>query len=320
MSNNDLFDFEKHANSFKLEKILMPIIVKIMQDNGGSISRTDIDEQVSDYDERFDKEKVVYYDKKTSKGSYRPWLFTRNFSIKNLEQAGLLEIPQRNEIVLTQKGIDCDASKINVEQDITRISDKYWSKKAQERKNRNRPADDDQDGYTIGDNIDLLQNNWRSAVKKKIDKMDGKKFEVFSRGLLKQMNIKIDPNKGVNYTADGGIDGYGYYVGDDFRTIRVAIQCKRWSGSIGAPEIDKLRGATAKFGAEYGIFITNSHFSTDAKKAAITGNMPITLIDGDSLMKLIEKYEYNLIPVKTYELGEFYNDIGDESNNSEEDK
>ena len=57
--------------------------------------------------------------------------------------------------------------------------------------------------------------------------------------------------------------------------------------------------------ADYGIFITNSRFTVAAQEAAKEGT-PITLIDGDELVRLIIRYELYLEPIKTFELTDFY--------------
>lgn len=61
-----------------------------------------------------------------------------------------------------------------------------------------------------------------------------------------------------------------------------------------------------KFKADYGVFITNSRFTTSAREAARAGT-PITLIDGNDLVSLIVKYELYITPVTTYILDDFYN-------------
>ena len=38
------------------------------------------------------------------------------------------------------------------------------------------------------------------------------------------MGIDVDDEKGVQYVADGSIDGFGYVRSDDYRTRRVALQ------------------------------------------------------------------------------------------------
>lgn len=40
------------------------------------------------------------------------------------------------------------------------------------------------------------------------------------------MGVKLDKTKGMILSGDGGIDGFGYFESDEFRTSRVAIQEK----------------------------------------------------------------------------------------------
>lgn len=61
-----------------------------------------------------------------------------------------------------------------------------------------------------------------------------------------------------------------------------------------------------KYQADYGVFITNGRFTNAAKNAAREGS-PITLIDGNELVRLVIRYELYITPVKTYVLDEFYN-------------
>ena len=110
--------------------------------------------------------------------------------------------------------------------------------------------------------------------------------------------LKIDSSLGISATRDGGIDGFGYTISDDFRTTRVAIQAKRWNENqvIGSPEIDKFRGAMDKFRAEYGIFIaTIGDFAKDSyTNAKNEGTRTITLIDSNKIIELVENINYIL--------------------------
>ena len=128
------------------------------------------------------------------------------------------------------------------------------------------------------------------------------------------MYLKNSLNKLNNIwlIRDGGIDGYGYHVDqNDFRTTRVVIQCKRYNANpVTEPEINQFLGAMNKYQANYGVFITNSRFTNAARSAAREGS-PITLIDGNDLVKLVIRYELYITPVKTYVLDDFYlNDWG----------
>ena len=141
-----------------------------------------------------------------------------------------------------------------------------------------------------------------------IANMPSKKFEKFSHALLTKMGVQFT-DKGVQISNDGGIDGYGYHTDDDdFRTTRVVIQCKRYnSGAVSEPEINQFLGAMNKFQADYGVFITNSRFTNAARIAAREGT-PITLIDGNDLIRLIIRYELFITPVTTYVLDDFYSE------------
>lgn len=138
--------------------------------------------------------------------------------------------------------------------------------------------------------------------------MSPKKFEQFSRALLTKMGVQFT-DKGIKISNDGGIDGYGYHTDDDdFRTTRVVIQCKRYNTApVSEPDINQFLGAMNKFQADYGVFITNSRFTNAAREAAREGT-PITLIDGNDLVRLVIKYELYITPVTTYVLDDFYDE------------
>lgn len=54
------------------------------------------------------------------------------------------------------------------------------------------------------------------------------------------------------------------------------------------------------FNADYGIFITTSYFTKQAQSKAVQGGNIVTLIDGQRLVELIEKYQLYITSVKTY--------------------
>ncbi len=154
------------------------------------------------------------------------------------------------------------------------------------------------------DRLSNYDDEFRDRLLGAIQKMSPEKFEIFSRALLSKMGIEFT-EKGTQISNDGGIDGYGYCRTDDFRTSRVVIQCKRWQNSVGVSEINSFIGAMNVFRADYGVFITNSRYTASAREAARAGT-PVTLIDGNDLVRLVKKYELYVIPVQTYILDNFY--------------
>ena len=77
------------------------------------------------------------------------------------------------------------------------------------------------------------------------------------------------------------------------------------SSAVTEPDINQFLGAMNKFKADYGVFITNGRFTNKARDAAREGS-PITLIDGNELIKLVIKYQLYITPVTTYVLDDFY--------------
>lgn len=237
-------------------------------------------------------------------GPYKPFDFPFNFAIANLILAEYLERPKRGTVVLTRKGRSFKGDEKQLVDDVYKIALPKWK----ERSKKNQHKNSRQSG-SVPDTPLEEEDPWRTKLLEALNNLTPNKFEIFCRALVKKMNVDIDETIGIKQTGDGGLDGFGYMMADDFRTSSVAIQAKRWSKNlVSSPEIDKFRGAMDKYRADYGIFITTSSFSKDAKKAARTGTRIITLIDGERLVDLVAKYELYVTPVVTYELGEFFTD------------
>ena len=187
----------------------------------------------------------------------------------------------------------------------------YWEENSAKNKDKKVQKDEiinedieEESKSSEDDVLDDVKVKLQSAIAN----MPSKKFEQFSHALLTKMGVQFT-DKGVQISNDGGIDGYGYHTDDDdFRTTRVVIQCKRYNfGAVSEPEINQFLGAMNKFQADYGVFITNSRFTNAARIAAREGT-PITLIDGNDLIRLIIRYELFITPVTTYVLDDFYSE------------
>lgn len=182
---------------------------------------------------------------------------------------------------MSKKGRNVDINKFDANKDVRSISEAKFPHHKAKNELVIEKIEDDQDG------TNEIEEPWRQQLLDALMKMNPKKFELFCRGLLTKMGIAVDDEKGVQYVADGGIDGFGYVRSDDYRTTRVALQAKRWQGKVSAPEIDKFRGAMDKFNAEFGIFITNSDFTREAVKTAREGTRIITFLSNSILLFLL---------------------------------
>ena len=287
----------------KVAYLIKPIL-KVLQEAGGQLERSEIKERIVDLDDQIAEfSETVKRSKKTG-NTYREFDFKFNFAIKDLLFNELLTYSYSSPITLTEKGLYLDLNTLNVEKDIIETSKKHWEELSKKNK-KNRDID-------IGDNEEETQaeekirDDFKEKLLSAISKMSPKKFEAFSRALLNRMGVEFT-EKGVQISNDGGIDGYGYHTdANDFRPTRVVIQCKRYNTApVTEPEINQFLGAMNKYQADYGVFITNGRFTNSARIAAREGS-PITLIDGNDLVRLVTKYELYITPVKTYVLDEFY--------------
>ena len=283
------------------EKFLMLPIITELKQLGGQATTNDIKRGLVEGDYGIPETELTNT-KVGKNGSYRPFDFPFNFAITNLVMAEYLERPQRGLVVLTPKGRSFKGDKKQLVDDVYEITLPKWK----ERSKKDHHKDNDQDESVSDIQFDV-EDPWRTKLLDALNNLTPSKFEFFCRALVKKMNVDIDETIGVKQSGDGGLDGFGYMMADDFRTSSVAIQAKRWSKNlVSSPEIDKFRGAMDKYRADYGIFITTSSFSKEAVKAARTGTKIITLIDGERLVDLVAKYKLYVTPVVTYELGEFF--------------
>lgn len=297
-------------NSEEQVSYLIKPILEVLQAAGGQLERSEIRDRISELDEHIAEfEQKLYTSNKTG-NQYKKFDFKFNFAIKELGYVGLISYEKYNPIItLTQEGANVDLSTFDVKAEVRDKARAYWDEHSAKNKSKSKPvptpdAEDEENDSAEDDLMDDFKVKLQSAIAN----MSPAKFEQFSRALLTKMGVQFT-NKGMQISNDGGIDGYGYHIDDDdFRTTRVVIQCKRFNANpVGEPDINQFLGAMNKFKADYGVFITNSRFTNAAREAAREGT-PITLIDGNDLIRLVIKYELFITPVTTYVLDDFYSE------------
>lgn len=292
--------FEKYT-LIQREDILMKEIIDVLQIFGGKATKRQIIEKIIEVSDVIDEEFFEFSRiSKKSGAEYYPWKWNVNFAIKHLKNAGYI-VGNYREFELTGKGLSTNGDVVDISE-IRSVSESMKSKQIDENHTEN------QEDSVLEEDTPIVVLEWRNKLSQALQKMHPRRFEMFARRLIKEMGVDIDDTLGITYVGDGGIDGFGYVQGDDFRTTRVAIQAKRYDKShkISSSDIDRFRGAMDKFNAEFGIFITTSTFTKDAIKASRIGTRVITLINGEDIIDLVEKYQLYIKPVTTYELEDFY--------------
>lgn len=303
--------FDTLNNEQQVSYLIKPII-EVLQEAGGQLERSEIRDRISEKDEHIAEFEQKIYTSSKSGNQYKRFDFKFNFALKELNYVGFLMYEKYKPLVtLTEKGFAVDLDHFDVETEVREKAAIYWEENSTKNKDKKVQKDEiinedieEESKSSEDDVLDDVKVKLQSAIAN----MAPKKFEQFSRALLTKMGVQFT-DKGVQISNDGGIDGYGYHTDDDdFRTTRVVIQCKRYnSGAVSEPEINQFLGAMNKFQADYGVFITNSRFTNAARIAAREGT-PITLIDGNDLIRLIIRYELFITPVTTYVLDDFYSE------------
>ena len=300
---------DKLSSEQQVSYLIKPIL-EVLKAAGGQLERSEIRDRIGELDENIAEfEQQIYVSSKTGK-PYKKFDFKFNFAIKELGYVGLISYVKYDpQITLTQKGFNLDLSTFDVKAEVRDKARVYWEECSNKNKAKSKAGlvqEVEEDNESSEDDpLDVFKVKLQSAIAN----MAPAKFEQFSRALLTKMGVQFT-DKGVQISNDGGIDGYGYHIDDDdFRTTRVVIQCKRFNvNPVGEPDINQFLGAMNKFQADYGVFITNSRFTEQAREAARAGT-PITLIDGNDLIRLVIKYRLFITPITIYALDDFYIDI-----------
>lgn len=152
--------------------------------------------------------------------------------------------------------------------------------------------------------------NWKERLSEILKNMDAFAFERLSQRLLRECgftDVKVTKRSG-----DGGIDGTGKLLINGIFSFSVAFQCKRYTGTVGAPQIRDFRGSLDS-NIEKGVLITTGVFSQEAKREACApGKKQIDLMDGDTFMNKLAEYQIGLREriIKDYDISlKFFEEI-----------
>ena len=117
----------------KVAYLIKPIL-KVLQEAGGQLERSEIKERIVDLDDQIAEfSETVKRSKKTG-NTYREFDFKFNFAIKDLLFNELLTYSYSSPITLTEKGLYLDLNTLNVEKDIIETSKKHREELANERR------------------------------------------------------------------------------------------------------------------------------------------------------------------------------------------
>ena len=110
-------------------------------------------------------------------------------------------------------------------------------------------------------------------------------FEEVTAEIYRQMGYKA---KVTGKAGDLGIDVLLSKDGE-----KIGVQCKHYKDSIGPAMIREFVGALEGARLEKGYFVTTSHYTSGAKKAAQRTNWYLELIDGIALSNMLNQVDAN---------------------------
>jgi restriction system protein len=135
-----------------------------------------------------------------------------------------------------------------------------------------------------------------------MNQLEGVQFENFVARLLEAMGYKTQVTQA---SGDGGFDIIAHRDPLGLEPPIIKVQCKRTTGSMGGPDVQRLTGTLAPGGTELGLFVTLGAYSRDAQHLGRT-RQDLRLINGNELVDLIfqhyEKFdpEYKrLLPMRS---------------------
>lgn len=145
--------------------------------------------------------------------------------------------------------------------------------------------------YFGNDNRFTTSYNIEIDSKTNIASMNWEDFEHLIREIFEKEFIYNGGQVNVTRSSrDGGVDAIAYDP-DPIRGGKIIIQAKRYTNIVGVSAVRDLYGTILNEGATKGILVTTSHFGPDSYKFA--NDKPITLMDGNNLLYLLEKHGYN---------------------------
>jgi len=240
-----------------------------------------------------------------------------------LAQAGAVIRPQRGFLEITERGVKLlednpDGFTTEKFEEFPDYADAWGGKRK------------DQDVNTGDENINIstqtplesiesaineLERTIATDIVQRVQSMSPKFLELIVLKLLRSMGYG-DSETSIEHLGGPGDEGVDGVINQDSLGLqRIYVQAKRYKteNTIGRPDLQKFVGALSGLGANGGVFITTSSFSSDAKEYANKNiSQRIILIDGKELGKLMVRYGIGVQSRNSYQVVDIDEDFFDE--------
>lgn len=155
-----------------------------------------------------------------------------------------------------------------------------------------------QESEHLGDPISVVDNacsqitrNLTLELLEVLHKMKPFFFEKVVVDLIEKMGYSSGhegSSRAFCMGSDGGVDGI--VEEDRLGLDKIYIQAKRWSNTVGRPELQQFAGTLVGKHAHKGVFITTSDFSKEARDFVKDSGSNISLINGEKLVSLMIEF------------------------------
>lgn len=223
-----------------------------------------------------------------------------------LKKAGLLEDPKRGAFRITKRGRGVLADKpANVDVKYLERFDEFnefvGKEQSSQAQNKTDPKLTPEDA--IQASYDTLRKSLAFDLLDQVKHASPSFFERLVVDVLVDMGYggsRREAGEAIGQTGDEGIDGI---VKEDRLGLDIIyIQAKRWTNTVGRPEVQRFAGALAGKRARKGVFITTSSFFSEATAYAASIDTKIILIPGAQLADLMIDHGVGVTTEATYEL------------------
>ncbi|MXY68080.1 MAG: restriction endonuclease [Acidobacteriia bacterium] len=243
--------------------------------------------------------------KRSSEGQQTRFYHSVFLARKHLTKSGLLEDPVRGQFRITELGrrvLESGPSQI----------DRAYLRQIEESgiATVREPTSLDPEPNTaitpeeaLQDAYETLRNSLADELLGQVKQASPAFFELLVVDVLVRMGYggsRKDAGEAIGQSGDEGIDGI---IKEDRLGLDIIyIQAKRWSSTVGRPDVQRFAGALQGKRARKGVFITTSSFSREAVQFANSIETKVILVDGRQLAALMIDHGVGVRTDASYEL------------------
>jgi restriction system protein len=243
-------------------------------------------------------------------GQQRTFANRVSWSVSYLKRADLLKGAGRGRFQVTEAGLRLAKQpppRITV-RFLTENFEPFRAAQARARKPERQHVPDPEadEASTPEERMEAAHGALRRAVEDEIlERIKDASPEFFERVVLRLLvamgygGSLADAAQHLGRSGDDGVDGV---INEDRLGLEVVhVQAKRWRDApVRRPDIQSFAGSLEGQRSRKGVFITTSHFTSDARDYVQRIEKRIVLIDGAELSRLMAEHSVGVTEIATY--------------------